>query len=124
MALRTKVREQFYHLDKRAVGFLSIESYEELLLLKQGGAKKKWQFAASNILHQRRVAEALKVAIPESSAELRAMRQSRMSHLEGDYSTDWRHTSDEDDDEERSPQALPMQQPASSTNKSTATQML
>ena len=33
-----QVREQFYRLDKRGAGFLSMEHYKSMLSVKQGGA--------------------------------------------------------------------------------------
>ena len=94
-----KVREQFYRLDKRAVGYLSMESYNELLMLKEGGAKKRWQFAASTLLRERRIADvagALHVGFTseKSHAEARAQRESRMSFIEHNF----RSSSVDDDD--------------------------
>lgn len=108
----TQVREQFYRLDKRAVGYLNMDACtlarsnsplslpkrypaaglgapcsdvadEELLLLKQGGAKKRWQFAASTVLREKRVAAALKFARHDVNPdEARARRESRISVME------------------------------------------
>lgn len=78
-----KVREQFYHFDKLAVGYLSIDSYKELLQLKQGGHKRKWHLALSSLVRQRRVSDvlgALMVAGPEARAE----RAARIASAESD----------------------------------------
>ena len=77
------MREQFYHFDKLAVGYLSIDSYKELLQLKQGGHKRKWHLASSALVRQRRVSDvlgALMVAGPEARAE----RAARIASAESD----------------------------------------
>ena len=59
-----RIREQFYRLDKRGLGFLSMEQYEQLLSVRRGGARRRWQHAVGLVLKEQRVLKALKVAMP------------------------------------------------------------
>ena len=48
-----KVREQFFRLDTRAAGFLSMDGYNSMLSLKHGGARCRWVYAASMTMQER-----------------------------------------------------------------------
>jgi len=63
----SKVREQFYQLDKRAAGFLSMESYLRMVTVLKGGARERWQHAASMAMQERRVLHALTVSFKQRS---------------------------------------------------------
>lgn len=50
-----RVREQFYRLDTRGAGFLSMEGYLNMVSIKRGGARCRWQYAASMTMQEQRV---------------------------------------------------------------------
>jgi len=68
----SKVREQFYRLDKRAAGILTRASYERMLSFRQGGAKRRWQHAGAMTMQQQRVLSKLRVWTPEVSMSSKA----------------------------------------------------
>ena len=63
----TKVREQFYRLDTRAAGVLSLEGYLKMVSVKTGGAKARWLHAASVAMQEQRVLKSLTRARAVSS---------------------------------------------------------
>jgi hypothetical protein len=68
-----KVREQFYRLDHRSVGHLSMEHYNRMVRVKKGGARSRWLHAASLALKEvrvTRVADALSASTAARSGEM------------------------------------------------------
>lgn len=51
-----KVREQFYRLDTRAAGFLSMQGYLDTVMSNQAApAKGRWRYAAAATMQEQRV---------------------------------------------------------------------
>ena len=55
-----KVREQFYRLDRRAAGFLSMAGYRAMLTSTESGAKGRWRYAAAATMQEQRVLRRLR----------------------------------------------------------------
>ena len=75
-----QVREQFYRLDKRGAGFLSVEDYRSMLSVKQGGARRRWQQTAFQAVREQRVLTALRAVVPVVSQNLRDSQAQAAAH--------------------------------------------